>query len=74
MDGLCSLEMHRDLRIYAQVKHLLMIDELDHSIFAKAFASEAELKPISEFKNFLELKIIFNKEATELEKKIVLDY
>ena len=69
MDGLCSLEMHRDLPISAQVKHLMMIDDLDDIIIANSFASEDELKSISELKNFLELKIIFNKEATELEKK-----
>lgn len=73
MDGLCSLEMHRDLPISSQVKHLMMIDDLDDIIIANSFASEDELKSISELKNFLELKIVFNKEATELEKKIVLD-
>ena len=73
MDGLCSLEMHRDLPISAQVKHLMMIDDLDDIIIANSFASEDEVKSISELKNFQELKIICNKEATESVKTRVLD-
>ena len=73
MDGLCSLEMHRDLPIPSQVKHLMMIDDLDDVIIANSVAAEDEVKSISELKNFLELKIVFNKEATESEKKLLLD-
>ncbi|MGL5640413.1 MAG: DUF871 domain-containing protein [Mycoplasmoidaceae bacterium] len=73
MDGLCSLEMHRDLPISTQVKHLMMIEDLDDIIIGNSFASEEELKSISKLKNFLELEIVFNKEATEIERQIVLN-
>ena len=46
--GLCTLEMHRNLPITTQVKHLLMMDLVDDIIIGNAFASKAELKAISE--------------------------
>lgn len=40
MDGLCTLEMHRNLDIVTQAKHLMMIDLIDDIIIGNAFASE----------------------------------
>lgn len=72
MDGLCTLEMHRFLPITTQVKHLMLIDLIDDIIIGNAFASEEELKSISEIKPVVNLDIIFSKNVTDLEKKIVL--
>ncbi|MGL4647505.1 MAG: DUF871 domain-containing protein [Mycoplasmoidaceae bacterium] len=73
MDGLCTLEMHRDLPLATQVKHLKMIDELDDIIIANAYASEAELKEVSEITDLLQLNIVLNKDISETEKAIVLN-
>ncbi len=73
MDGLCTLEMHRKMPITTQVKHLMMLDLVDDIIIANAFASEAELKSISELSNIIPLDIKFDKSATAIDKKIVLD-
>lgn len=73
MDGLCTLEMHRNLPITTQVKHFMMLDLVDDIIIANAFASEEELKAISEIDSIIPLDIKFDKSATELDKKIVLE-
>ncbi|MGL5204814.1 MAG: DUF871 domain-containing protein, partial [Metamycoplasmataceae bacterium] len=73
MDGLCTLEMHRTMPITAQVKHLMLMDLVDDIIIGNAFASEEELKAISEIGNIIPLDIKFEKTATSIERKIVLD-
>lgn len=73
MDGLCTLEMHRKMPITTQVKHFMLLDLVDDIIIANAFASEEELKAISEIGDIISLDIKFDKSATDLEKKIVLD-
>lgn len=73
-EGLCTLEEHRDLPIEVQAKHFLATGLIDDIIIANAFASEEELKALSELNKE---KIIFNVEfdetASELDKKIVLE-
>ncbi|MBD5423072.1 MAG: DUF871 domain-containing protein [Mycoplasma sp.] len=70
--GLCTLEMHRNLPITTQVKHHLMMGLVDDIIIANAFASEEELKEISEIK-CPTFEIKFNPNVTDIEKKIVLE-
>lgn len=73
-DGLPTLEMHRTLPIEIQAKHLFATELIDEVIIGNAYASENELKSLSEIdKYLLSLKIQFDKEATDLEKQIVLD-
>ena len=73
-EGLCTLEIHRDLPIDVQAKHLLATGLIDDIIIANSFASEEELKALSELnKEKLIFKIEFNESATELDKKIVLE-
>lgn len=43
-EGLCTLEIHRDLPIDIQIKHLLAMNLVDDMIIANAYASENELK------------------------------
>lgn len=70
-NGLCTLEMHRNLPITTQVKHHLMMDLVDDIIIANAFASEEELKSISEIK-IPTFEINFNENVSDIEKQIVL--
>lgn len=73
--GLCTLEEHRHLPIEVQVTHYKLMDVLDDLIIGNAYASEEELKAMSEA--FLGahpiLPIEFKSGATDLEKKVVLD-
>jgi hypothetical protein len=73
-EGLCTLEMHRNLPIDVQTKHLFATGVIDDVIIANAFASEEELKCLSEIdKYMLEFTIVFTDNTPELEKKIVLE-
>ncbi|MGH4052904.1 MAG: DUF871 domain-containing protein [Clostridium sp.] len=47
-EGLCTLEEHRYLPIQVQAKHLFASNSIDDVIIANAFASDAELKALSE--------------------------
>ncbi len=70
--GLCTLEMHRGLPITTQVKHHLMMQLVDDIIIANAFASEEELKAISEIKEPT-FDIEWVSKPTKIEKDIVLN-
>lgn len=75
MDGLCTLEMHRELDIITQAKHLIMTGLIDDIIIGNAFASENELKELSKIFNsdLLELRVNLNQENSIIENKIILD-
>jgi len=73
-EGLCTLEIHRDMSIEVQAKHLWATGLIDDVIIGNAFASEEELKTLSEIdKNILEFNVELEKDITEIENKIVLD-
>jgi hypothetical protein len=73
-EGLCTLEVHRQLPIDVQAKHLFATDLIDDVIIANAFASEKELKCLSLLnKNKIEFSVEFVKEIGEVEKAIVLE-
>ncbi|WP_440894702.1 DUF871 domain-containing protein [Amphibacillus sp. Q70] len=73
-EGLCTLEQHRELPVTVQAKHLFAIELIDDVIIANAFASEEELKQLSNVDpNLLKFKVYLNKDIPELERKIVLD-
>lgn len=73
MDGLCTLEMHRKLPITTQVKHHKMLGLVDDIIIANMFASEAELKAISEIGEIPEFKVELFNDVTDIENKIIFD-
>ena len=75
MDGLCTLEMHRELPIQVQAKHLFATGLIDTVIIGNMYASEAELKALSEITpEILQLEVEFAPGTTELEKDIVLNF
>lgn len=72
-EGLCTLEMHRDMRIDVQAKHLFATELIDDVIIANSYASEEELKSLSEInKDMLEFTVELVEDIPELQKKIVL--
>lgn len=73
-EGLCTLEMHRHWPITTQAKHLWATDLIDDVIIANSFASEEELKALSEIDPYkLTFDCVINKNTPELERKIILD-
>lgn len=72
-EGLCTIEDHRHLSIGAQVTHLNSLNIMDDIIIGNAYASEEELKEMSEafFADQFTLSIIPEKEISSLERKII---
>ncbi|OTN87665.1 hypothetical protein A5819_000111 [Enterococcus sp. 7E2_DIV0204] len=74
-DGLCTLEFHRDLPITLQAKHFIATGLIDDIIIANAFASEDEIKALSQLlTNQLQFDVVFSEGTTALEKEIVLEH
>lgn len=66
--------MHRELPIDVQAKHLMATGFVDDIIIANSFASEEELKLLSELnKEKITFKVKFDESARELDRKIVLE-
>ncbi|MCB2298818.1 DUF871 domain-containing protein [Clostridium tagluense] len=73
-EGLCTLEMHRNLPIEIQAKHLLCTGVIDDIIIGDAFASEEELQKLSKInKDMLQFTVELQDHIPELERKIVLE-
>lgn len=75
MDGLCTLEQHRDLPIETQAKHLWATGMVDDIMIGNANASEQELKALSQLNPYvIELKVKLEKGISAIEKEILLNY
>lgn len=73
-EGLCTLEMHRNMPIDVQAKHFYATELIDDVIIGNAFASEEELKMLSCVnKDLLELKVDLLPGISDVERKIVLE-
>lgn len=73
-DGLPTLEMHRDLPIEIQAKHLFATNLIDCVIIGNAYASETELQKLGALNRY---QITFDVELTEdindVEREILLN-
>ena len=73
--GLPTCEMHRDLPIDVQARHLFSTGFIDDVIIGNAYATEEELKALSEIdRNITEVKIVLNDNVSEEEKKVIFDH
>ncbi|HEY4602033.1 MAG TPA: MupG family TIM beta-alpha barrel fold protein [Cerasibacillus sp.] len=74
IEGLPTLEMHRNLPIDVQAKHLLATKLIDDIIISNAYASDVEMRILSEINRE---KMTFNVEivddVSELERAIILN-
>lgn len=74
MEGLPTLESHRDLSLEVQAKHLLMSGVIDDIIIGNAFASDNELKRLAKLKRYIPTyNVHLNSEISQLEKEIALE-
>ncbi|MCX7883650.1 MAG: MupG family TIM beta-alpha barrel fold protein [Caloramator sp.] len=73
-EGLCTLEIHRNLPVSVQAKHLFATNLIDDVIIANCFASEEEMIELSRVnKDMLTFNIELVDNIPEIEKKIVLE-
>ncbi|RDI41397.1 DUF871 domain-containing protein [Falsibacillus pallidus] len=74
VEGLPTLEMHRELPIDVQAKHLFATGLIDDVLIGNAYASEKELKVLSEIdKDKITLAVDVYDDTTDLEKVIMFD-
>lgn len=70
-EGLCTLEMHRDLPIDLQMRHLFA-EGIDDVLIANAYATEEELKDCAKIvPGLLTFKVELEKALTDIEHKIL---
>ncbi|GCF93542.1 hypothetical protein NRIC_14330 [Enterococcus florum] len=73
-DGLPTLEMHRDLPIDLQARHMFATGLIDTVIIGNAYASDEELEKVAAVDRYkLSLGIEMVAEASEIERKIISD-
>lgn len=74
-NGLPTLEMHRNLPIEVQAKHLFATGLIDDVIIGNEFASEEELKKLSRVnEQLLVLNIELDPSTTKIEREIILEH
>lgn len=73
-DGLPTLEMHRDLPVEVQAKHLFATNLIDCVIIGNAYASEDELKRLGAINRYqLTFNVSLTKDINDVEKEILLN-
>lgn len=71
-DGLPTLEMHRNLPIEIQAKHLFSTNLIDDVIIGNAYASESELKALSMIDPYqVMFSVKYVSTANDVEKEII---
>lgn len=74
-EGLCTLEIHRDLPIDAQARFLFATGLVDDVIIANAYASEEELKRLSQVNpGLLTFGIQLEEGLNDIEKEIIFKF
>lgn len=74
-DGLPTLEMHRNLPIDVQARHLFATRMIDDVIVSNCFASEAELATLSKIDpGILTFKVTLERELQPIESKIIYEH
>ncbi len=72
-DGVCTLEMHRNLKSSVQLKHFYALGLIDDIIIGNQFASEEELKMLANISPEIMTFKLSNITANELEEKILFE-
>ncbi len=74
-EGLCTIEMHRELPIDVQARHLLAMRDVDDIIIGNAFATDEELEALAALTDGkLTFKIETEEENSEVEDKIIYEF
>lgn len=74
LDGLPTLEMHRNMPLHVQVKHLIALNSIDDIIISNCYPSEEELNNLKNIDlRFVTFNAVLNNNLSEVERKIILD-
>lgn len=74
-DGLCTLELHRDLPSRLQAKHLIATGVIDDVIFANAYASDDELAAVAALRDDqVTFDALFVDGASATERELLLQH
>ena len=70
-DGLPTLEMHRNLPVDVQAKHLIALDNINDIIISNCYPTDQELEALGSMrKDMVTFDIILNENTPEIERKI----
>lgn len=73
-DKLPTLEMHRDLPIQVQAKHLIALECIDDIIISNCYPTDDEIKALGNMrKDMVTFDVIVNKNTPEVERKVIFD-
>ncbi len=73
-DGLCSLEMHRNIPIDVQLKHTIALEYIDDILISNCFPSDEELEALSKVRlDMVNFKVELVDNIPDVEKSIILD-
>lgn len=74
-DKMPTLEIHRDLPLDFQARHLFATDVIDDVIISTQFATDEELESLSKLDFYkVNMKITLEKDISEIEEKIIFDH
>lgn len=75
-EGACTLEIHRDLPLREQARHLQMLALADDWIIGNAFAGKTELADVAEEygRRTATLSIEIDPQATQFERSLILEH
>lgn len=73
-DGLPTLEIHRNLPIEVQAKHLIALNNIDDIIISNCYPSEEEMKKLGSMrKDMVTFDLYIEDNVPEIEKKILFE-
>lgn len=73
-DGLPTLEIHRNLPIDIQAKHIIALDCIDDIIISNCYPTDNELEALGSLrKDLVEFDVRLDKDTPEVEKKILFE-
>ncbi len=73
-DGLPTLEMHRNLPVDVQAKHLIALDNINDIIISNCYPTDEELEALGSMrKDMVTFDIILNENTPEIERKILFE-
>lgn len=73
-DGLSTLEMHRNLPLDVQIKHMIALEDIDDIIISNCYPTDEELEKISKLRlDILSFNIQLIDNLPKIEEKIILD-
>lgn len=73
-EGLCSLEIHRNIPIDVQLKHTIALEYIDDILISNCFPTNEEMEKLSKVRlDMVNFRVELIEKIPEIEKSIILD-